>query len=71
MIPEANALFVNTTYGNFTGFSTSTLESNLWPAYEPDYTDTDQYSIPDFFTVFAVLFSGVTGIMAGANMSGQ
>ena len=71
MIPDANPLFVNTTYGAFTGFNTSTLESNLWPAYERDYTDADEFAVPDFFTVFAVLFSGVTGIMAGANMSGQ
>ena len=71
IIPEANQLHPNITHGMFTGFNSSTLESNLWPAYEPDYTDVGEYAVPDFFTVFAVLFSGVTGIMAGANMSGE
>ncbi|XP_043245885.1 solute carrier family 12 member 9-like [Amphibalanus amphitrite] len=71
LLPEANQLHPNITHAMFTGFNWSTLESNLWPSYEPDYTDAGQHAVPDFFTVFAVLFSGVTGIMAGANMSGE
>ncbi|XP_037076364.1 solute carrier family 12 member 9-like [Pollicipes pollicipes] len=73
MLPEANMLVQNSTFrvnATFTGFNTSTLEANLWPAYAADYTDS-QHAVPNFFTVFAVLFSGVTGIMAGANMSGE
>lgn len=70
-IPESNT-FVNATLnitGNYTGLSSVTLTANLWPKYGKDYSsDGDQV---DFATVFGVLFSGVTGVMAGANMSGE
>jgi len=38
------------------------------PSWSEDYT-TD--SVQDLQTVFAILFNGCTGIMAGANMSGD
>lgn len=49
--------------------SYNTLVENLWPSYGKDYSSDG--AIVDFPTVFGVLFSGVTGVMAGANMSGQ
>lgn len=42
--------------------SISTLEANLWSRFEPG---------ENFFTMFALFFPAVTGIMAGANMSGD
>ena len=52
--------------GSFTGLTTSaTLYGNLWPSYGQDYTSPDG-ALVSFATVFGVLFSGVTGIMAGA-----
>ncbi|MCL4130262.1 UNVERIFIED_CONTAM: hypothetical protein GTU68_039919 [Idotea baltica] len=66
-IPTNNENFMNTT-GNYTGLSSHTFRENLYPDFVEDYTTGNMV---DFATVFSVLFSGVTGIMAGANMSGE
>ncbi|XP_066476994.1 solute carrier family 12 member 9 [Tiliqua scincoides] len=58
--PVANA--------SFTGFRLHTLLANLPSAYSLDYTTGRLMS---FSTVFAVMFNGCTGIMAGSNMSGD
>jgi len=63
-------------FGHFHGFTASNMTtisnlwySNLYPNFSQDCSNPD--AKVDFFTVFAVLFSGVTGIMAGANLSGE
>ncbi|KAG5837001.1 hypothetical protein ANANG_G00234610 [Anguilla anguilla] len=53
---------------NFTGFKLDTLLANLEAGYTVDYTTGIQMT---FATVFAVMFNGCTGIMAGSNMSGD
>lgn len=71
-IPDANTLVQNSTnpaFGNYTGLSSITLRNNLYPSYSRDYTSEGEAI--HFSSVFGVLFSGVTGIMAGANMSGE
>ncbi|XP_062993929.1 solute carrier family 12 member 9 [Elgaria multicarinata webbii] len=53
---------------SFTGFNVSTLKDNMYAMYSRDYTTNNMMS---FATVFAVMFNGCTGIMAGSNMSGE
>uniref|UniRef100_H2T298 Solute carrier family 12 member 9 n=1 Tax=Takifugu rubripes TaxID=31033 RepID=H2T298_TAKRU len=53
---------------NYSGFRLLTLEGNLMPSYTVDYTTG---ALMSFATVFAVMFNGCTGIMAGSNMSGD
>jgi solute carrier family 12 (potassium/chloride transporters), member 9 len=68
---ERQELLYNRTspiYGNYTGFSAATMRANTYANYTIDYTTGDQM---DFATVFGVLFSSITGLLAGANMSGE
>ncbi|KAI8425571.1 hypothetical protein MSG28_011396 [Choristoneura fumiferana] len=67
--PDSNHLS-NTSAFNYTGLSSATLTSNLYPQYGWDYS-TANGDMVDFASVFGVLFTGVTGVMAGANMSGE
>jgi potassium/chloride transporter 9 len=57
-----------TLYGNYTGFSSATMQGNTYANYTIDYTTGEMM---DFATVFGVLFSSITGLLAGANMSGK
>ena len=50
----------------FTGFSTEVLKANL----KSDYRFSEGLK-QNFFTVFAIFFPSVTGIQAGANISGD
>uniref|UniRef100_A0A672JQU6 Solute carrier family 12 member 9 n=1 Tax=Salarias fasciatus TaxID=181472 RepID=A0A672JQU6_SALFA len=52
---------------SYTGFNATTLRNNL-AGYSLDYSTN---SVMSFATVFAVMFTSCTGIMAGANMSGE
>ncbi|XP_053535176.1 solute carrier family 12 member 9 [Ictalurus punctatus] len=56
------------TTANFTSFKLDTLLGNLKADYTVDYTTGMTMT---FATVFAVMFNGCTGIMAGSNMSGD
>ena len=52
----------------FIGYNATLLESNLWSAYTHNEESGGQHN---FFSIFAVFFPAVTGIVAGANMSGD
>jgi potassium/chloride transporter 9 len=55
-------------YGQYTGFSSATFKGNMYSNYTIDYTTGDTMN---FATVFGILFSTITGLLAGANMSGM
>lgn len=64
------ALLFNRTdliYGHYTGFSAATFRENLHANYTIDYTTGETMS---FEKIFGILFSSITGLLAGANMSG-
>ncbi|XP_072230670.1 solute carrier family 12 member 9 [Leuresthes tenuis] len=63
--PDNHTLHYNASY---TGFSATTLRNNLGSDYSLDYSTN---TVMSFATVFAVMFTSCTGIMAGANMSGE
>ena len=69
--PDLN-LIENSTLA-YTGFSKITLTDNIYPAFTVDYSVAKTLDAPKetISTVFGVLFNGCTGIMAGANMSGD
>lgn len=50
----------------FAGFNLSVVQNNL----EPNYRFSENVN-QDFFSVFAIFFPSVTGIQAGANISGD
>ncbi|RZF45487.1 hypothetical protein LSTR_LSTR015166 [Laodelphax striatellus] len=50
----------------FSGLSTEVFEENWGPSYRKSEGDEQ-----NFFTVFAIFFPSVTGIQAGANISGD
>eukprot|EP01083_Nonionella_stella_P066611 175575_1 len=52
----------------YTGWSLETLNENVWSHFD----EVDEHGKTyNFFTIFAIFFPAVTGIMAGANMSGD
>ncbi|VDM97091.1 unnamed protein product [Thelazia callipaeda] len=60
--------FNQTLKARYTGFRFATLANNMAANYTFDYTTTKP---TDFAMMFAIIFSGITGLMAGANMSGE
>jgi len=52
----------------FVGYNKTVMFNNLWSDYQGNESAGEKYS---FFQVFAVFFPAVTGIVAGANFSGD
>ncbi|VBB26130.1 unnamed protein product [Acanthocheilonema viteae] len=60
--------FNQTLKASYTGLRFATLIDNMMTNYTFDYTTSKP---TDFAVMFAIIFSGITGLMAGANMSGE
>ncbi|XP_064392785.1 solute carrier family 12 member 9-like [Halichondria panicea] len=73
-VPVDNHLFPvwygNETLLNYTSWSWNTFLNNLGSNYTIDYTN-QAFGVQNFSMVFAVMFNGCSGIMAGANISGD
>lgn len=56
----------------YTGWSWRTLGGNLWPRFTADASGSSTAPAKEtWFSVFGVLFPAVSGILAGASMSGD
>lgn len=66
-LPKVGGESTNRAAG-FVGYADRDLNDALKAKY---YTDVDTLTETNFFAVFAIFFPAVTGIMAGANMSGD
>ncbi|PWN29070.1 hypothetical protein BDZ90DRAFT_231069 [Jaminaea rosea] len=56
----------------YTGWSLETLQSNLWPHFTRGAAGSSSANMTESWaSVFGVLFPAVTGILAGASMSGD
>jgi amino acid transporter len=53
------------------GYNAAVFNQNIWPKYHDKEYPENQEKSPTFFSVFAVFFPAVTGIVAGANLSGD
>lgn len=67
-LPVENHVYNISNTTTFTGLNWTTFTSNLYSNYTVDYTTG---SATDFATIFGVFFTGVTGVLAGANISGD
>ena len=66
-LPSTNHIVHNNTF-MYTGLNQTTFRNNLMPHFGIDYST---HSDASFAIVFGVLFNGCTGVMAGANLSGE
>ena len=55
----------------FVGWNSTVAYDNLWSNYSATQTKDGPDAPQSFFSVFAVFFPAVTGIVAGANLSGD
>jgi potassium/chloride transporter 9 len=60
--------FSETKYARYTSFNFKSFSENMFTNYTYDYTTGKS---TDFAFMFSIIFSGVTGLMAGANVSGE
>ena len=68
-VPANCTEHTNGTFYGMTHTPKHVWKENLYPNFKQDCSDP---SMPiNFYIVFGVLFSSVTGIMAGANLSGE